>query len=70
MIKILTDFIQRMFGQLFKQKKSLNDADRQLASKQPKKISEEKRIATDKVQKHLDWLADLKRTELTKETCS
>jgi putative SOS response-associated peptidase YedK len=52
--------------ELFEQRKRLADADRKLQAK-PDLIgaAKDKRIATDKVEERLRWLADLRRTELT-----
>jgi putative SOS response-associated peptidase YedK len=49
--------------ELFKQRKRLADAERALLTKATKAATESKRIATDKVDRLLGWLADLRRTE-------
>lgn len=51
--------------ELFKQRKRLADAERSLQAKTTKAATENKRIATGKVQWCLDKLATLRRTELT-----
>jgi putative SOS response-associated peptidase YedK len=48
---------------IFKQRKSLADAERVLECKPTKAAAESKRVATNKVQSGLSKLADLKRTE-------
>jgi putative SOS response-associated peptidase YedK len=50
-------------AELFKQKKRLADAERQLATRTTKKAEEDRRIAGSKVPWLLDRLADLRRTE-------
>lgn len=50
--------------ELFKQKKRLADAERTIQKKETKAAVESKRIATNKIQWHLNKIADLKRTEL------
>jgi putative SOS response-associated peptidase YedK len=62
-----TEQTTKLEQELFKQKKRLADAERTLQTKTTKAATESKRIATDKIQWHLDKLADLKRTELTGE---
>jgi putative SOS response-associated peptidase YedK len=52
---------------LFAQKKRLADAQRKLQVKETKKAREEERIATAKIQWHVDKLNDMKRTELNEE---
>jgi len=49
--------------ELFKQRKRLADAERALQTKTTKAAQDSQRIATDKVQRLLGWLADLRRTE-------
>lgn len=49
--------------ELFTQRRRLADAERTLASKTTKAAIESKRIATDKVERALERIADLKRTE-------
>jgi len=49
--------------ELFKQRKRLADAERELQAKATKKATESRRIAGDKVEWLLGKLADLKRTE-------
>jgi putative SOS response-associated peptidase YedK len=49
--------------ELFKQKRRLADAERSLASKETKKALENARIATNKIETHMEWLKDLRRTE-------
>lgn len=53
----------RLEQELFKQRKRLADAERELAVKTTKAASEHKRIAGSKVEQILGWLADLRRTE-------
>ena len=53
--------------ELFKQRKRLADAERKLKTKETKKAREEQRIASSKVQWHLDQLAALRRTSLEPE---
>lgn len=50
-------------AELFRQKTRLADAERSLKLKETKKALESQRIASNKVQWHLDKLADLQRTE-------
>lgn len=56
--------IQRWEVELFAQKKRLGDAERILATKPTKKAANDQRIATDKIEQRLRWIADAKRTEL------
>lgn len=49
--------------ELFTQRRRLADAERTLATKATKAAMESKRIATDKVERALERIADLKRTE-------
>lgn len=49
--------------EIFKQRKRLADAERTLLTKTTKKATEDKRIATDKVERALAKLADLRRTK-------
>ncbi len=51
-------------GELFKQRKRLADAERNLKDKETKKALNDQRIASSKIAQRLAWLADLKRTEL------
>lgn len=51
-------------AELFKQRKRLADAERTLSSKPTKKAENDKRVATNKVDQLLGWIADVKRTEL------
>ena len=51
-------------AELFKQRKRLADANRTLALKETRKALEDQRIATDKIDWHLQKLAHLKRTTL------
>jgi putative SOS response-associated peptidase YedK len=53
--------------ELFAQKRRLADAERSLASKDTKKARESARIATTKIETHMRWLSDLRRTELIDE---
>lgn len=53
----------RLEQELFNQRKRLADAERVLASKTTKAASESKRIATDKIDRAMGRLADLRRTE-------
>jgi hypothetical protein len=53
--------------ELFRQKKRLADAERSLLTKETKKAREDVRIATGKIEWHLEKLADLKRSELNDE---
>jgi putative SOS response-associated peptidase YedK len=56
--------LQRSLEQeLFKQRRRLADAERQLASKATKAAAESKRIASSKVERALERIADLKRSE-------
>lgn len=50
--------------ELFKQRRRLADAERQLATKPTKTASESKRIAGNKIERALEKRADLRRTEL------
>ena len=50
--------------ELFAQKRRLADAERSLSKKETKKAREDVRIATDKIDTRMEWLADLKRTEI------
>lgn len=52
---------------LFAQKKRLADAQRKLAVKETKKACEEERIATAKIQWHVDKINDAKRSGLNEE---
>jgi putative SOS response-associated peptidase YedK len=54
-------------GELFKQRKRLADAERDLKDKETKKALNDQRIAGSKIAQRLAWLADLKRTELKEE---
>ena len=54
-------------AELFKQRKRLADAERKLKTRETKKALEDRRIASSKVQWHLDQLAALKRTILEPE---
>ena len=49
---------------LFKQRARIADAQRKLAVRPTKAAAESLRIATAKVERHLGWLADLRRTQL------
>lgn len=49
--------------ELFVQKRRLADAERSLQAKDTKKARESARIAQNKIDTHLSWLADLKRTD-------
>jgi putative SOS response-associated peptidase YedK len=49
--------------ELFKQRRRLADAERKLAEKPTKAAAESKRIATDQVERSLERIADLRRTE-------
>jgi putative SOS response-associated peptidase YedK len=53
--------------ELFRQRRRLADAERQLASKSTKAASESKRIAINKIDRALEKLADLRRTELQED---
>jgi putative SOS response-associated peptidase YedK len=53
--------------ELFEQRRRLADAERRLTTKPTKAASESKRIASNKVARALDRLADLKRTDLQDE---
>jgi hypothetical protein len=52
---------------LFAQRKRLADAERTLKTKQTKKALEDQRIATAKIEWHVEKLADFKRTDLNVE---
>ena len=53
----------RLEAEIFKQRKRLADAERQLKVKPTKKAAEDQRIATSKIEQALARLSDLKRTE-------
>lgn len=50
--------------ELFTQRRRLADAERTLASKPTKASAESKRIATDKIERALERMTDLRRTEI------
>lgn len=52
----------RFEQELFKQRRRLADAERALSEKPTKKAAEDQRIAGNKVEQLVGWLADLKRT--------
>ena len=58
------DEMARVEQELFKQRKRLADAERTLATKPTKAVTESKRIATGKVEWCLGRLADIRRLEL------
>lgn len=53
----------RIEQELFKQRKRLADAERSLAAKTTKSATESKRIASDKIERAMAQLADMRRTE-------
>jgi len=55
--------VQRWETELFAQNKRLADAARALVSKPTKKAANDRRIATDKIEARLRWIADANRTE-------
>lgn len=55
--------IQTWETELFVQKKRIADAERALALKPTKKAANDQRIATDKIEQRLRWIADANRTE-------
>lgn len=54
----------KLESELFTQRKRLSDAERTLQTKTTKKATEDKRIATNKIERALSKLDDLKRSEL------
>lgn len=67
-IKVLIDQFnadqaKKLEGELFKQRKRLADAVRTLETKTTKKAQEDQRIASEKIERAKDRLADLHRTE-------
>jgi putative SOS response-associated peptidase YedK len=63
-VRFQTSQAQVWETELFRQKKRLADAERSLLTKETKKAREDVRISTDKIDWHLQKLAELKRTEL------
>ncbi|MBS0448552.1 MAG: hypothetical protein JSR59_21735, partial [Proteobacteria bacterium] len=57
----------RLEEEIFAQRRRLADADRKLAGRPTKAAAENKRIATGKVERALEKLADLRRVELDGE---